>query len=230
MFSIKCFSNNCCIIFSPNPSMFIASLDTKCTRFLNSFAGHSIPVHLTAASPSSLIASAPHTGHTRGISKSFSFPVLFSFTTFDISGITSPAFCITTVSPIFKSFSFIKSSLCSVVFDIVEPATFTGSSIAIGVITPVLLTWHTISFKIVSFVSGGYLYATAHLGTFTVVPNISLNFRLFIFITAPSIPNVSSSLISPIFCIAFFTSSMFVHGIRTGFTLNPSFSKYSSSS
>ena len=111
IFLINSLSSNCCIIFSPNPSMFIASLDTKCTKFLNNFAGHSIPVHLIAASPSSLIASAPHTGHIFGISNSFSFPVLFSFNTFTISGITSPAFCITTVSPIFSSFSFIKSSL-----------------------------------------------------------------------------------------------------------------------
>ena len=79
-------------MLSPSPSMFIASLDTKCTKFLYSFAGHSIPVHLIAASPSSLIAGAPQIGHTVGISKSFSSPVLFSFFTSTISGITSPAF------------------------------------------------------------------------------------------------------------------------------------------
>ena len=85
-------------------------------------------------------------------------------TTSTTSGITSPAFWIITVSPIIKSFSFIKSSLCKVVFEIVEPATLTGSKIAIGVIAPVLPTWHTISFKSVSFCSGGYLYAIAHFG------------------------------------------------------------------
>ena len=195
-------------MLSPNPSIFIASLDTKCTRFLNSFAGHSIPVHLIAASPSSLIAGAPHTGQVFGISKSFSFPVLLSFFTSTISGITSPAFWITTVSPIFNSFSFMKSSLWSVVFDIVEPATLTGSKIAIGVITPVLPTWHTISFKVVSFCSGGYLYATAHLGVLAVVPNISLKFKSSTFTTAPSIPNVKFSLSSPIFWIAVFISSI----------------------
>ena len=137
---ISSLSSSCPIIFSPSPSMFMASLDTKCTKFLNNFAGHSIPVQRIATSPSSLTASAPHTGHVFGISKSCSFPVLFSSTTFTISGITSPAFWIITVSPFFIPFSFIKSSLCSVVFDIVEPATFTGSKIAIGVITPVLPT------------------------------------------------------------------------------------------
>ena len=39
----------------------------------------------------------------------------------------------------------------SLVLDIFEPATITGSSIAIGVIAPVLPTWQIISFKTVSF-------------------------------------------------------------------------------
>ena len=90
----------------------------------------------------------------------------------------------------------------------VEPATFTGSNTAIGVITPVLPTWQIISFKIVSFFSGGYLYAIAHFGTLNVVPNSSLNFKLSTFTTAPSIPNVSSSLLSPISFIAWTASSM----------------------
>ena len=55
------------------------------------------------------------------------------------------------------SFSFIKSSLCNVVLDILEPATFTVSNIAIGVIAPVRPTWHIISITFVSFFSGGYL-------------------------------------------------------------------------
>ena len=93
-----------------------------------------------AASPSSLIASAPHTGQVFGMLNTTSFPVRFSFFTSTISGITSPAFWMTTVSPIRKSFSFIKSSLCKVVLEMVEPATLTGSKIAIGVITPVLPT------------------------------------------------------------------------------------------
>ena len=90
--------------------------------------------------------------------------------------------------------------------EIVEPATFTGSKTAIGVMTPVLPTWQIISFKMVSFFSGGYLYATAHLGVLAVVPKISLNFKLSTLTTAPSIPNVRFSLSSPIFSIAFSTS------------------------
>ena len=64
------------------------------------------------------------------------------------------------------------------------------------------------SFKIVSFLSGGYLYAIAHLGTLLVVPIISLNFKSSTFTTAPSIPNVKLSLSSPILFIAFLTSSI----------------------
>ena len=118
-----------------------------------------------------------------------------------------------------------KSSLCRVVFDIVEPATFTGSKIAIGVMTPVLPTWQIISFKIVSFFSGGYLYAIAHLGTFDVVPSSSLNFRLSTFITAPSIPNDSCSLFSPISFIALKASSILAHNFLNGTTLNPKSAK-----
>ena len=116
------------------------------------------------------------------------------------------------------------------VFEIVEPATFTGSNIAIGVMTPVLPTWQIISFNFVSFFSGGYLYAIAHLGVLAVVPKISLKSNSSTFTTAPSIPNVNFSLSFPIFSIAFFISFISLQGIRTGFTLNPNLSKYSNSS
>ena len=89
---IKFLFINCSIILSPRPSIFIHSLETKCIIFLTSFAGHSIPIHLLTASPSSRITGAPHTGQTFGISKTFSVPSLFFFFTSRISGITSPAF------------------------------------------------------------------------------------------------------------------------------------------
>ena len=113
------------------------------------------------------------------------------------------------------------------VFDILEPATTTGSKIAIGVIAPVLPTWHTISFNFVSFFSGGYLYATAHFGVLYVVPNFSLSSKLSTLTTAPSIPNDIFSLSFPIFSIAFIASSILLQSIFTGFTLNPNFSRYS---
>ena len=165
IFFIKPLSTNCSNIFIPSPSISIPSFETKCARFLNIFALHSIPIQRATASPSSLTTGAPQTGHTVGITNSLSVPSLFDFITSTTSGITSPCFWITTVSPIFRSFSFIKSSLWSVVFEIVEPATLTGSNIAVGVSAPVLPTWHTISKSFVSFFSGGYLYAIAHFGT-----------------------------------------------------------------
>ena len=104
------------------------------------------------------------------------------------------------------------------------------SNIARGVIAPVLPTWHIISFTIVSFFSGGYLYAIAHLGTLNVVPKNSLCSKLSTFTTAPSIPKLKNSLSSPILLIAFITSSILLHKILTGLTLNPSFSIYSNDS
>ena len=83
------------------------------------------------------------------------------------------------------------------------------------------------SFTIVCFFSGGYLYATAHLGVLYVVPTFSLNSKLFTFTTAPSIPNVSLSLFSPIFLISSITSFISLHKTLTGFTLNPNSSRYS---
>ena len=118
--------------------------------------------------------------------------------------------------------------MCNVVLEIFEPATFTVSKIAIGVIAPVLPTWHIISLTLVSFFSGGYLYATAHFGVLYVVPIFSLNSKLFTLTTAPSIPKVKLSLSLPIFSIALITSFIFLHNIFTGFTLNPIFSRYSS--
>ena len=61
------------------------------------------------------------------------------------------------MSLIFKSFSIIKSSLCKVVFRIVEPATLTGSKMAFGVILPVLPTVKVISNNFVGTSSGGNL-------------------------------------------------------------------------
>ena len=55
-------------------------------------------------------------------------------------GITSPALWIIIVSPILISFLLISSSLCNVAFDTTTPPTVTGSTLATGVIAPVLPT------------------------------------------------------------------------------------------
>ena len=75
------------------------------------------------------------------------------------------------------------------------------------------------SSSFVSFFSGGYLYAIAHFGVLYVVPKISLKCKLSTFTTAPSIPNDSFSLSSPIFLIASIASSIVLHSFLTGTTL-----------
>ena len=55
-------------------------------------------------------------------------------------GIISPAFSKITVSPILRSLLVISSSLCNVALLTTVPAISTGSSIATGVIAPVLPT------------------------------------------------------------------------------------------
>ena len=84
------------------------------------------------------------------------------------SGIMSPAFLITTLSPIRISFSCIRSSLCKEALETVVPATLTGSSIAVGVTTPVLPILSSISNKSVMTSSAGNLYAIAQRGDFCV--------------------------------------------------------------
>ena len=86
------------------------------------------------------------------------------------------------------------------------------------------------SFKIVSFCSGGYLYAIAHLGVLNVFPIFSLRARLSTFTTAPSIPNVNWSRFSPISLIASIASSIVLQFFLNGTTLNPNSARYSNSS
>lgn len=129
-----------------NPSIFMASREIKWRIPSRNWAGQPVTLlHLRTASPSSRTASAPQTGHLSGIWKTLSLPSLFSLITFTTSGITSPAFCTRTWSPIRISFLRISSSLCKVARLIVEPAICTGSRMAVGVKAPVLPTVITIS-------------------------------------------------------------------------------------
>lgn len=118
----------------------------------------------------SRVTALPHAGQKRGISNGFSFPVRFSGILETISGMMSPAFCTTTVSPMRISRSRIMSKLCSVARETVEPARRTGSRTAFGVRTPVRPTCTVISSNFVCFCSGGYLYATAHFGVTPLRP------------------------------------------------------------
>ena len=64
----------------------------------------------------------------------------FSILTDTTWGITSPALCISIVSPTLISFLCISSSLCKVALETTTPPTVTGSTFATGVIAPVLPT------------------------------------------------------------------------------------------
>src|SRR5687767_1823484 len=106
-------------------------------------AGHSILIQRQAASPSSLNNPLLQTGQFFGKFILFSFPLLASAIDLTIYGITSPALSTRTVSPIFRSFSLITSSLNKETEETVTPPIGTGWIFATGVIDPVLPTWNS---------------------------------------------------------------------------------------
>ena len=142
-------------------------------------------VQRIAASPSSCVTGLPQDGHTDGNSNGTAFSACSL--TERTSGIISPAFLIITVSPTQIPFSSIKSLLWSVARLTVVPARSTGSKLPTGVSTPVLPTLISILRSLVGFSSGGYLYASAHLGYFAVLPRSRRLAKLSTLTTAPSI-------------------------------------------
>ena len=114
----------------------------------------------------------PQLGHLLGITNARSLPFRFSITGAKTSGITSPAFRISTVSPIKIPLRTISWALCNVALVTVDPATLTGSMYANGVTRPVLPTLTLISNNLVTTSSGAYLYAIAHLGARDVKPKV----------------------------------------------------------
>ena len=114
---------------------------------------------------------SPHEGHVSGkrygtVSSGFE-------TTETTSGMISPAFRIMTREPMRISFSVMKSWFGSVARLTVVPAKNTGSNSPVGVKTPVRPTATSMSRSVVSFSSGGYLYASAQRGNFAVLPSAS---------------------------------------------------------
>jgi hypothetical protein len=90
----------------------------------------------TKYSPSTT-GSEPHAGHFAGISNGGADSGRFSRTTVTTLGITSPARSITTVSPTRTSSSRANLGLWSVAWEIVTPASATGTRTARGVRRPV---------------------------------------------------------------------------------------------
>ena len=75
--------------------------------------------------------------------------------------------------------------------EIVEPASFTGSSTAYGVTAPVLPTFTSIASSVVVACCAGNLKAVAHRGNFAVAPSVSRSARSSTLMTTPSVPKSS---------------------------------------
>ena len=95
--------------FSPNPSISKADFDIKCLIRPLTCAGQDLFSHLAIASPSRRKTSSQHDGQIVGREYGSDLPFLFSLITLTISGITSPARWISTVSPILISLRSISS-------------------------------------------------------------------------------------------------------------------------
>ncbi len=203
----------------PSPSMSMASRLAKWMRFRRSWAGHWGFVQRTAASPSSRDTCSPQEGHLSGSRKG---TLSGGFSTTDTtSGIISPALRIITREPMRISFSAMKSWLWRVARLTVVPARVTGSKTPVGVSTPVRPTFTSMSVRVVSFSSGGYLKASAHRGNRAVLPSSSRWAKLSTLITAPSMGKASSPRLSPKSPINRRMSSMSVALWKMGHTGKP---------
>ncbi len=153
--------------FSPSASMSKAPLDARPKSLSTSCAGHVCVLgqRMSLSDSFSGRSFVPHDGQSSGISNSVSLPSRSDSTGPTTSGMTSPAFRNTTVSPMSSPFRTTSKALCSVALSTVEPATRTGSITAKGVTRPVRPTCTSMSRSFVFTSSGGNLYATAHLGT-----------------------------------------------------------------
>ena len=91
-----------------------------------------------------------------------------------------------TREPMAMPFSRMKSWLCRVARLTVVPARVTRENTPVGVSTPVRPTFTSMSRRVVSFSSGGYLKASAHRGNLAVLPSSSRWAKSLTFTTAPS--------------------------------------------
>lgn len=140
----------------------------------------------------------PQDGHSVGMTNGRTFAgSRRAMTGPTISGMTSPAFRSTTMSPIITPLAFTTSWLCRVAMPTVDPATFTGSMRPNGVTRPVRPTFTRMSSSLVFTSSGGYLYATDQRGTRDVWPSARCSAKLSTFTTMPSISCSRSWRCSP---------------------------------
>ena len=164
---------------SPKPSISIALREAKC--LIASFIcapQNKPPEHRATASPSARWTDDWQTGQRIGNSINLASKGLFSTTTFAICGITSPARRMITISPIRRPKRSISSRLWSVALLTVTPPTKTGSSLATGVIAPVLPTWNSTSKSRVISSCAGNFRAIAQRGALATKPSLFWSLRL----------------------------------------------------
>ena len=129
------------IWFAPSRSISRASLLAKWIIDRTSCVGQLSPLSQRIMTSSGMIwIRELHDGQLVGTEIIFSKPLRFDkFSSFTL-GITSPALCNKTVSPILISNLFIYAKLWKVARATVTPPIFIGSNSATGVSTPVLPT------------------------------------------------------------------------------------------
>ena len=164
------FSTSFSIVASDIPSIFIASLLTKCEIDFIFLARHSSFSHTSTFTPFSSCTDVffPHTGHSDG---TFILELLVRFCA--ICGIIIFALYTCIISPSPSCSCSIILKLCTLALDTVVPSSSTGSNIAIGFISPVLDALHSIPSSFVSAISSAHLNAIEFLGNFAVLPSES---------------------------------------------------------
>ena len=129
------------------------------------------PVQRFTTSPGGRTAWLPQAGQTSGKAKGALSAGRLSSTTETICGMTSPARCSTTVSPMRTSLRAISSSLCRVACCTMTPPTLTGCITARGVSAPVRPTWISIRSSVVVACSAGNFQAMAQRGARPTKPS-----------------------------------------------------------
>ena len=178
---------------SESPSISIASREAKCD-IADTIAGAQFFALEHFKNTPSSITGAPQAGQTAGFTTSTDSSVCSAIP--NISGMTSLLRRIKTLLFIFISLRRISLIFDSVALLTVTPARSTGSSTAKGFSLPVLDTCHMTSRKVVVTSCAGNLYATAHLGNFSVYP---ISSRIDVSSTLTTAPSMRKSRLS-LFC------------------------------
>ena len=166
--------------------MSIAPRETKCVRLSKPRPGQARLGQRWRTSPSGFSTGVPQRGQCAGIFHGGLRSAPSGMCGPTTCGITSPARCTITVSPMRMSLRLMSSSLCSVAIDTVTPPTTTGSSTANGLSAPVRPTLTPMSRSVVRAVVGANLKAIAQRGSRLTEPSRRCCSKLDTLTTAPS--------------------------------------------